>query len=38
MIEQEDLQLGALALSSAALLERSLVDELALFVSQPEIL
>ena len=38
MVEQEDLELGALALGPAALLERALEDELALLVAQSQVL
>lgn len=38
MIEEVDLQLGALALRASALLQRSLEDELALFVTEPKVL
>lgn len=38
MVEEEDLKLGALALSPATLFERSLVDHLSLLVAQAEIL
>lgn len=38
MIKEVDLQLGALALRASALLQRSLEDELALFVAEPKVL
>lgn len=38
VVEQEDLELGALALRPTAFLERSLVDDLALLVSQSQVL
>lgn len=38
MIEEKDLELGAFTLRPTALLERTLVDDLALLISQSQIL